>query len=139
MTSLKFTERVALIPRVRTSVKRSWFRWGSEKDREEAELRDLFNEAARNVRRVPRGEAFGEIIARLPDDELARGLFCTEDHLFAIEAELEHLDLKQAMELRSLLRAQLRFLQDPEKNGRAAPRGDRDDRHGACRGAAGGR
>ncbi|MGZ5474684.1 MAG: type IV secretory system conjugative DNA transfer family protein, partial [Thermoanaerobaculia bacterium] len=115
MTSLRFTERVALIPRIRTSVKRSWFRWGSEKEREEAELRDLFNEAARAYAKFREGDTFGEIIARLPRDELAQALFCSEDYLFGIDAELEHLDLKQAMELRSLLRAQLRFLQDPEK------------------------
>ena len=116
VTSLKFVERVALIPSVRTSVTRSWFRWGSEKDREEAELRKLFNEAAEAYITFRKGDGFGRIIDRLPDDELARGLFCTEDHFFAIEAELAHLDLKQAMELRALLRKQLRFLQDPEKN-----------------------
>jgi hypothetical protein len=56
VTSLKFTERVALIPLVRTSVKRSWFRWGSEKDREETELRDLFNKAARKYAAFRQGE-----------------------------------------------------------------------------------
>ena len=102
MTSLKFVERVALIPRVRTSVTRSWFRWGSEKNREEAELRKLFNEAAEAYITFRKGDGFGRIIDRLPDDELARSLFCTEDHFFAIEAELAHLDLRQAAELRAL-------------------------------------
>lgn len=115
MTSLKFVERAALIPRIRTSAKRSWFRWGSERAREEAELRDLYNEAARAYIAFRKGDAFDAIIARLSRDDLSIGLFCSEDYLFAIDAELEHLDLRQAMELRAMLRTQLRFLKDPAK------------------------
>ena len=115
MTSLRFTERVAFIPRVRASVTRPWFRWGSEKEREEAELVELYNQAATAYQAWREKDGFADLVRRMPSGDLARQLVCCESYPFGIEADFERLDLKEMVELRKDLRAQLRFLENPER------------------------